>query len=57
MVKRPITTVPRRCAKAEFGVESRVGLHAAKYAPADGSTYAVFHGGLWTFRGNTGTLP
>src|SRR6202012_2886316 len=48
----------RRFAKIEYGLEQRIGivpvqalldrgvaLHVAKYAPADGSAYAVFHGG------------
>ncbi|HEY1721978.1 MAG TPA: DUF3095 family protein [Magnetospirillaceae bacterium] len=48
----------RSFAKREFGLDQRVGLapvqalldrnvqlFVAKYAPADGSTYAVFHGG------------
>lgn len=55
---RTVLARTRRFAKTEFGLEQRVGivpvqalmdrgvsLHVAKYAPADGSTYAVFHGG------------
>ncbi len=57
-IARKVLARTRRFAKAEFGLEQRVGiapvqalfdrgvgLHVAKYAPADGSTYAVFHGG------------